>query len=359
MARRWTSAEDAHLRRGYDAGLPVAEIAKALGRSVDALVARRALLGIPPRRVRLPWSELEDQLLRSAVKAGVPATALAGRLERSAEQVRVRRRQLGLASRTARRYTPAEDTVLRDGWTAGVGVEELARRLGRSPDAVRVHADALGLHRPARRRRWTVAEDAIVRDGYADGLTCRRIADGLGARTAGAVAARARKLGLTTYARRWTSTDDGRLLHLVTLRSPGEIAEALGRTPEAIRRRARTLGLATGPSARAARAGARWTAEEDALLRLHAGLNPGALAPRLGRSDQAVVIRLRRLGLRDGRRRSPHHPARTEGGLTAGERRLIERELPHATGRRLLALGHRLESSPAVIRALADRRARP
>jgi hypothetical protein len=71
------------------------------------------------------------------------------------------------------------------------------------------------------------------------------------------------------------------------------------------------------------------------------------------------VIRLRQLGLRDGRRRSPHHPARTDGGLTAGERRLIERELPHATGRRLLALGRRLDSSPAVIRALVDPRARP
>jgi hypothetical protein len=359
VARRWTSAEDAHLRHSYDAGAPVAEIAHALARSVDALVARRALLGIPARRVPLPWSELEDQLLRSAVKARVPATALAGRLERSADQVRVRQRQLGLASRTARHYTPAEDTSLRDGWAAGVGVEALALRLGRSPDAVRVRADALGLHRPARRRRWTAAEDAFVRDGYADGLTCQRIADDLGARTAGAVAARARKLGLTTYARRWTSTDDARLRRLVTLRSPAEIAEALGRTPEAVRRRARTLGWATGTSSRAARAGARWTTEEDALLRLHAGLNPGALALRLGRSDRAVVIRLRQLGLRDGRRRSPHHPARTDGGLTAGERRLIERELPHATGRRLLALGRRLDSSPAVIRALVDPRARP
>jgi hypothetical protein len=359
VARRWTSADDAQLRRCYDAGVPVAEIAKALARSADALVARRALLGVPSRRVRLPWSELEDQLLRSAVEAGVPATAVAGRLERSADQVRVRRRQLGLASRAPRHYAPAEDTVLRDGWAAGVEVEELALRLGRSPDAVRVRADALGLHRPARRRRWTAAEDAIVRDGYVDDLTCRRIADDLGARTAGAIAARARKLGLTTYARRWTSTDDERLRRLVTLRSPGEIAEALGRTPEAVRRRARTLGLATARSPRAARAGAQWTAEEDALLRLHAGLNPGALALRLGRSDQAVVIRPRQLGLRDGRRRSPHHPARTDGGLTAGERRLIERELPHATGRRLLALARRLESSSAVIRALADRRARP
>ena len=186
----------------------------------DALVARRALLGIAPRRTPRPWSELEDRLLRSAVEARVPATALAGRVERSVDQIRARRRQLGLAMPPARGYTPAEDVMLRDGWTAGVRVADLAHRLGRSPDAVRLRARALGLHRPARRRRWTAMEDATLRDGYADGLTCRRIADGLAQRTPAAVAARARKLGLTTYARAWTALDDRRLRRLDTAALP-------------------------------------------------------------------------------------------------------------------------------------------
>jgi len=83
VARRWTSTDDARLRRGYAGGEPVTEIARALARSPDAVVTRRALLGIAPRRVPRPWSELEDRLLHSAVGANVPATALAGRLERS------------------------------------------------------------------------------------------------------------------------------------------------------------------------------------------------------------------------------------------------------------------------------------
>lgn len=229
--------------------------------------------------------------------------------------------------------------MLRDGWTAGDRVADLAHRLERSPDATRLRARTLGLHRPARRRRWTAMEDATLRDGYADGLA---------ERTPGAVAARARKLGLATFARGWTATDDGRLRRLATLRSPTQIAQTLGRTPEAVRRRARTLGLPSARAPRPLRAGARWSAEEDALLRLHPGLNPGALALRLGRSDQAVVTRLRRLGLRDGRRRSPH-PAPTDGGLTAGEWRLIDRELTRATGRGMVALSHRLERSPAAL----------
>jgi len=64
---------------------------------------------------------------------------------------------------------------------------------------------------------------------------------------------------------------------------------------------------------------------------------------RLGRSDRAVVTRLRRLGLRAGRWRSPHHPTPTRGHLTPGERALVEREL-HARGSRAVpSLERRLE----------------
>lgn len=356
MAPRWTSAEDAQLRRRYAHGVPVAELARELGRSADAVVARRELLEIAPRRVPRPWSALEDRLLRSAVKARLPATALVEQLDRSVAQIRARRRRLGLLVPAVRRYTPAEDDLLRAAWTAGAGVDELARRLGRSPDSVRVHAEALDVHRPARRRRWTAAEDASLRDGYAEGWTCRHIARILPGRTAAAVAARARKLGLTTYARRWSRADDERLRRLQGRRSPAEIARALGRTPEAIRRRARNLALTTAVPSDPSRSGWPWSSEEDDLLRLHAALNPALLAERLGRSDEAVVTRLRRLGLRDGRRRSPHHPAPTSAGLTPGEWRLLDRELRSSTRRDLLALSRRLERSPAAIRALVRER---
>lgn len=354
MARRWTSADDQRLRRGYAAGVPVAELAAELGRSVDALVARRALLAVPARPRARPWTKLEDRLLRAATDARLPATVLATRLDRSVEQVRARRRRLGLASPAARRYTSADDALLRDGWAAGAPLEQLARQLGRTPGAVRLRAQALGLHRPPRRRRWTVPEDALVRDGYAMGLTCRRIADELTTRTPDAVAARARLLGLATFGRVWTPLEDDRLRHLAPRRSPTEVARALGRTPEAVRRRSRRLGLAVAEAPRQQRARAPWTDADDALLRMHAGLDPGLLALRLGRSDLAVVARLRRLGLRDGRHRSPHHPAPTRGGLTAGERRLVERELEHTTGRRLISLAQRLDRPPASVLELAD-----
>jgi len=329
VARRWRPDEDDRLRRLYVSDAPLALIARELGRSGDAVSARRRALGIPDRRSSPAWSTLEDRLLRHAAHARLPATALAPRLGRPVEQVRVRRRRLGLARPGTRRYTAAEDALLRVEWPATRDIDALARRLGRSPDALRLRAGELGLHRPARRRRWSASEDAIVRDGYADGLTCKEIAARLSQRTPTAIAARARKLRLATYARRWTAGDDARLGRVLARRSVDDAARRLGRTPEAVRQRARKLGIAAPAAGEITRAGARWTAAEDELLVLHAALNPAVLGALLGRSDQAIAGRLRRLGVRAGRRRSPHHPSTSNGGLTPGERALVDRELRH------------------------------
>jgi hypothetical protein len=355
VARHWRPDEDDSLRRMYDAGASLALIAHELGRSPDAVSARRRALGVARRRSSPPWSALEDALLREAAHARLPTTVVARRLRRPLEQVRVRRRRLGLARPGSRRYTPAEDAMIRSEWLATGDVTAMARRLGRRPDAVRLRAAQLGLHRPVRRRRWSGAEDATVRDGYTDGLTCSEIAAGLEHRTPTAVAARARKLGLATYARVWTGADDARLDRILAGRSTDDAARLLGRTPEAVRRRARKLGILALGTRAPARAGARWTAGEDALLVLHAGLNPAMLGALLDRSDRAVAGRLRRLGLRAGRWRSPHHPSPANDGLTPGERALIDREIRDRGARALVPLEDRLERPLGAFVDLAKR----
>jgi hypothetical protein len=53
-------------------------------------------------------------------------------------------------------------------------------------------------------------EDAIVRDGYASALPCAEIARQLPQRSAASVAAaHARRLGLVSYARRWSTNATG------------------------------------------------------------------------------------------------------------------------------------------------------
>jgi hypothetical protein len=355
MARRWTAHEDATLARLYRAGAAVREIAERLGRSEDAVNARRRHLAIAARRARVAWSQREDAVLAAATRAGLPAWVVAERLGRPVEQVRWRRRALGLAARPARVYTPAEDAAIRAAMASGESLEALAARLRRSHGGLRLRAAKLGLLDPIRRRRWAPAEDAVVRDGYDSGLSCHEIARELRGRTPAAIAARARLLGLATHARRWTTTDDERLRHLAAQHTIDQLARALGRTPDALRQRARALGLAHLDDRSAPRAGARWTAAEDDLLRLHAGLNPATLARLLERSDRAVTIRLAKLGLRAGRERSPHHAAPRLGELTPGERALVERELGPGNPRRLMALARRLGLPSGALVAVMPR----
>jgi hypothetical protein len=279
--------------------------------------------------------------LRAGASAGLAAPILAVRLNRPIEQVRARRRMLVASGPRGRPYLEHEDEAIRVCLAQRGDLVELAGRLGRTPDAVRLHAQQLGIHRPRPRRRWADWEDALIRDGYTSALSCAQIASQLRHRSATSVAARASKLGLSTYARRWSGKDDVRLAHLTAREATLEdAAQRLGRTPEAIRRRAARLGVNPPPPAPPPRGSRRWTDEEEQLLRLHHALNPGALAELLGRTDAAVCRRLCALGLRAGAQRSPHHPVRTQEGLpTPGELSAIERELARATpGRRLVIL---------------------
>ena len=129
----------------------------------------------------------------------------------------------------------------------------------------------------------------MLRDGYTSALPCAEIAGQLPQRTATSVTARARKLGLISYARHWSTDDDQRLMRLTARGSTiRDVAQRLGRTPEAIRTRAARLGIEPPAPAPAPRQGRRWTRQEDELLRLHHALNPARLAELLGRSDVAV-----------------------------------------------------------------------
>lgn len=355
MPPRWSHGEDRVLRRLYAQGVALRVIAEQVGRSPDAVDERRRVLGIAARTRSRPWSAREDALLRAATAIGLPAAVIAERLGRPSEQVRWRRRALLGAAPAPRAFTVVEDDAIRACWARGDDVERLARELGRPAGSVRLRAQKLGVHRPSARPRWQQCEDAAVRDGYQRGLTCAEIAATLDGRTAAAVAARAAKLGLATYARAWTPRDDRALRQLAGDDIELErAAQLLGRTPEALRARLRKLGLAPLRARAARRSGRRWTAGEDALLELHSGLNPAALAELLDRSPEAITQRLRRLGLRQGSQRSPHHPMVRRGLLTPGERAAIARELPGGGPRRYLALAQRMELRPADVRAIAN-----
>jgi hypothetical protein len=353
MGRRWRASEDAQLARLYASKLPLRVIAERLGRSEEALTARRKLLGIAPRRRTLKWTEQQDRLIVLATRAGASAASIARQQGRSTEQVRARRARLLGRRAAARHYQPSEDEAITTAWAEEHDLDELATRLGRSPDALRLRARVLGLHAPAGRRRWSAAEDHALRDGYSAGRSCEEIhRSGLPRRSPGAIAARARKLGLTSYARAWTPEEERRLAMLLAWGTPPEqIALALTRSPEAIRQRARRRGLQIPAAHPPERNGRRWTPAEDEILLLHPGVSPGVLSNLLSRSDHSIRQRQSRLGVRTGNR-SPHYAKTGRADFSPAEDRLLRRELlgegpPKLT--RLLALSTRLARTPGEL----------
>lgn len=352
MATRWSREDDATLRRLYAAGWGLDDIATVLGRSADAVTYRRRELGVPARRPhRRVWTARHDALIRGAAAAGVSAAELARRIGLPVEAVRHRRGQLGLARPPARRYDAREDEVIEVGLGGGRTLEHVAELLGRPVEGVRHRAARLGLLSARQQPRWSGEDDDLLREGYASAIGCDAIArDLLPQRTPEAVATRARKLGLTSLGRRWTADDDERLRALADHRATlPQAAARLVRTPEAVRARARTLGVWL-PAAHAVNAGTLWRPEEDEVLREWAALDDGRLGTMLGRSDRAVAMRRRALGL--PRTRSPHHPLPATGRLTPGEQRLIAREARGASRQRLRALARRLGRRLEDIEAL-------
>jgi hypothetical protein len=351
MPPRWSPDDDHALHGLYARGVRIRMIAEELGRSPDAVSERRRALGIAPRPRARPWSPGEDELLRAVTAAGLPVSAVAARLRRPPEQVRRRRRALLGPRWLLRPFEAAEDEAIATCFAEAGDVVELAGALGRSVGSVRLRAQKLALHRPGPRPRWREHEDAAVRDGYELGLTCAEIATELPSRTTAAIAARAAKLGLVSYARRWTPTEDQALMLLARDSIALERAALLlARTPDALRSRARKLGITPPQSECRSTSGRPWTESEHDLLRLHRALNPATLARMLDRSPGAITQRVRQLGLREGALRSPHHPVPARSGLTPGQRTTIARELQAGGPARRLAVARRLEVRVTEVR---------
>lgn len=358
MTRRWTAEDDRQLLALYRAGRSRQAIAGELGRTPDAIDARRRLLGRPSRtRPARRWTVAEDAFLRAASQAHVPAPEIGRRLHRTPYAVRRRREALGIVTRpSGRPYLAHEDEALRAALATDRSLRELAARLGRSEGALRLRAKALGLVELKERARWTSEEDAQLRAAYTAGLSASRIhRELLPRRTPTAVVARAQLLGLATFARRWTADEEQRLARLVTSGAGLDgVARTLHRSREAIVSRCRSLELTPPPAAGRGRRGhARWTAAEDEILVSRRDADTLALARILGRTEGAVRRRQRQLEIRRPGRTQHHAVIGPLLAVSPGLQRQIERELP-LTPSRSLAVATRLKLPLSQLRRLAQ-----
>lgn len=216
----------------------------------------------------------------------------------------------------AARWSRDDDALLARLYGAGEPVRRIAERLQRSEDAIVARRRALGI--AGRDHGWSPSRDALVAAAARAGLPASAVAASLRMPADRVRRRRAKLVGSRPAARRYNATDDAAIAD--ALRTGGDLnalAERLGRSPEALRLRARALGVYAAPRRR------RWTPAEDDALR--AGYRDGCscrqIAARLGdgRTATAVAARARKLGLSTyGRCWSPHEDERLRHLLRTG-----------------------------------------
>lgn len=161
----------------------------------------------------------------------------------------------------------------------------------------------------SRHHRWTDGERALVRREFDSSLaSCWRIVEVMGGMVSpSAVHQQARKLGLTKQIRSgrhiWTEEEDLMLRRDIQPEEAArtQLAQHLGVSVYQLKFRAAQLGLLTAMD----RGRHFWSVAEDDYLRGEVGRqSPKRMARHLGLSLNAVVVRLKRLGLsrrdRDG-----------------------------------------------------------
>lgn len=231
--RPWTSGDDDYVRGTLD--LPVVQVARALGRTANSVIQRRARLrGRLSPAVRalgekaskmydegMRYQDIADQLgvSRSRVARAVASVRLSGPETRE------------VPGRHHERWTEDEDAILRAG---GRTVAEQAALLKRSVGTVKARRVHLGITRPS--KPWTAEQDELVRSD----LPVREVAERIG-RSVHAVEARRVRLRPSGM-RFWTTGEDAALL---SGRALEEVAEEVGRTVRACKMRLSRL-LAAG-----------------------------------------------------------------------------------------------------------------
>jgi hypothetical protein len=226
----------------------VAVIARLLKRTPVAVINKLREIGIS---LHARWTLEEDRILTTGVAQKLLDKAIAAKLPaRSVKAVKARVYVLRLTgSRAFRPWTEKERVALREAVRRGENIKEFAVWVGRGYSGVRYQSRVMGLVHPdgTMNKQFTTAEDARIRAGWARGEKPGDIAGEL-ARPVRGVYQRAFKLGVTgenaNFRRRITPADISTIRKMVAAGAGGQtIAEALGRTKQAIYRIAYNNGI--------------------------------------------------------------------------------------------------------------------
>jgi biotin operon repressor len=223
--RRWTAEEDARLASLWHDDASAAQIASALGRTVQAIFARvDTLRGRGVRLALRPVTRDPQEDERLIELWGGPEAAVKIGAELGISHASIHRRIAALRAAGVevpdRRWSPERERRLRS--IAHLPLVEIGRELGVSPREARDRLTAMGfIGRPDEPRvEWSPEDDARVSALWLEGETIRCIAQRVG-RTTAAVNLRLNHLRRSGHdvpnrvtCRSWTKAEEHRLCKL-------------------------------------------------------------------------------------------------------------------------------------------------
>lgn len=239
---RWTSEEDALLKRHYRSKGLAYCVQRIPNHSQAAIIVHAGLLGLSKKRPkpRSQWTgDEEDVLLKYYVDGGTAACMefLPGRTRNA---VAHRARKLGLQTKVG--WTEDERDILRQ-YYPEEGRECSKRLPDKSEGSIYVQAAKLGLVQKSV-APWTPKEDAIIRQNYKNVGECKKQ---LPHRSISSIAKRISTLGLSKKLRAssksWTKEEDAILREYYLKEGNMVIMRLPGRSPHAVWVRADKLGL--------------------------------------------------------------------------------------------------------------------
>lgn len=207
MAAPWTETEKLELRECFAAGVKYSEAAAKIGKSRTAVRHKAVRMGIMLNRstrknLAGDWTAGETETLRElAGKSRAPE--IARQLGRTLDAVYGKMQRLGIKGHKpgnrhlkpgeGRRGTPEQQAKMRELAEQGLGSEVIARQMGITGNTVRRYASRLGITMRAR-IKWTPEDDHLLRVNAHRGI--RWTADVIG-RTVQAVESRSRSIGVS------------------------------------------------------------------------------------------------------------------------------------------------------------------
>jgi len=282
MSRKWTTIEIRTLKISYPKK-GAQHVAKLLGRSPDAVMAKAAKIGIRYNALR-PWMSWEDNYMRRHCNDR-RKISMAKTLKRTLPAIMARAKLLKLTGPKAASWSDAEKDILRSMYfDRKHSLDHISEKLSRTRYAVLLQAQVLGLKRPQHDHEWTEKEYQYLVDNFKT-KSYREIAEDLGL-TQSAVAHYANRSGLRQRerGRQWTEGEKEFVKHNYKKMLTKEIAQKLDRTVNSIITIVGKLGVSAGRPR-------PWSEDEKEYLKKYYGkISTEEISVKLGRSKQAITV---------------------------------------------------------------------